>query len=77
MANQRKCALSVCTCLAAGPDAYCSDYCRGAATHGVERDFCQCAHAGCDSASKAMEVNVPPRPPGSEERAPMAKAKHA
>jgi hypothetical protein len=77
MANKQKCALTVCTCLAVTPDVYCSDYCQEAATHGIERDFCQCAHAGCISAGEAIELTIPMRPPSSEGRPAMAKAKHA
>jgi hypothetical protein len=30
---------------------YCSDYCRQAASHAPERDYCQCGHGTCATGS--------------------------
>lgn len=49
MENTEKCALAICSCVARLGDSYCSDYCQQAATHGTEKDFCQCAHGSCTS----------------------------
>ena len=48
MESQRKCQLAVCGCRAQDGKLYCSDDCRQAASQGIQRDFCQCAHAGCE-----------------------------
>ncbi len=53
MKKQDKCALAYCSCAARLTDPYCSDDCKQAATHGTERDFCQCSHANCFAAEKA------------------------
>jgi hypothetical protein len=41
------CNLSGCSCKTERGEEYCSDYCKGAARHAPERDYCQCGHAGC------------------------------
>jgi hypothetical protein len=41
------CHLSGCSCKTEDGKEYCSDYCRDAARHAPERDYCQCGHAGC------------------------------
>jgi hypothetical protein len=48
MHDSEKCQLSVCCCTARAGDGYCSDYCEQAASQGIPKDFCQCAHAYCD-----------------------------
>jgi len=45
----RYCNLSGCDCKAREGDEYCSEYCKQAARHAPERDYCQCGHAGCAS----------------------------
>ncbi len=53
MKQQDKCALAYCSCAARSTDPYCSDDCKQAATHGAERDFCQCSHSNCFAAGKS------------------------
>jgi hypothetical protein len=48
MRDPEKCQLSVCCCPARAGNGYCSDYCEQAASQGIPKDFCQCAHAHCD-----------------------------
>lgn len=48
MEHQQKCQFAVCGCRAQDGKLYCSDDCRQAASQGIQRDFCQCAHAGCE-----------------------------
>jgi hypothetical protein len=43
------CNLSGCDCKTENGDEYCSDYCRQAARHAPERDYCQCGHGSCAS----------------------------
>ena len=43
------CNLSGCDCKTENGEEYCSDYCRQAARHAPERDYCQCGHASCAS----------------------------
>ena len=73
----QKCALTVCTCVARVTDTYCSDYCREAAAHSTERDFCQCAHAGCVLIGEVVELATQRRPPSSERLQSAVKANHA
>ena len=47
MDDQHRCGLSLCTCKTEAGNPYCSAYCEQAATIGIEKDFCQCAHADC------------------------------
>ena len=47
MDEQHRCGLSLCTCKTEAGNPYCSAYCEQAATIGIEKDFCQCAHADC------------------------------
>jgi hypothetical protein len=47
MEDQHRCGLSLCTCKTEAGNAYCSAYCEQAAAIGIEKDFCQCAHADC------------------------------
>ena len=49
MNHEVKCQLAVCHCKAQAGRLYCSDDCEQAASQGVEREFCQCAHDGCKS----------------------------
>ncbi len=42
-----KCQLSVCNCRSETGNQYCSDYCEQAASQGIEKEFCQCAHGNC------------------------------
>jgi len=44
------CSLSGCDCKTQKGEEYCSDYCKQAARHAPERDYCQCGHANCASA---------------------------
>jgi hypothetical protein len=76
MRTQYKCALTVCACLTKAAGAYCCDYCKEAATHATERNFCQCSHAGCVEIGRAS-VPDSKRPPASEVVPEMAKAKRA
>ena len=46
--NQRKCQLAVCGCRTREGSLYCSDDCQQAASQAIARDFCQCAHEGCE-----------------------------
>ncbi len=48
MENQQKCQFAVCGCKAQDGSLYCSDDCRQAASQGIARDFCQCAHGSCE-----------------------------
>ena len=50
MSRHQQCALAMCTCQARADDSYCSDYCRQAASHEIEKDFCQCSHQHCEQA---------------------------
>ncbi len=50
-----KCALSVCSCAVLPGEAYCSEYCRQGAAQGVQKNFCQCGHAHCET--RAAETN--------------------
>ncbi len=62
MEKAEKCALAACTCVARAGDSYCSDYCQQAASHGTEKDFCQCAHESCAEMSRhtpAGRVELP------------------
>jgi len=43
------CNLSGCDCKTENGQEYCSEYCKQAARHAPERDYCQCGHAGCAS----------------------------
>src|SRR4051812_45145692 len=43
------CSLSGCDCKTEHGEEYCSDYCKQAARHAPERDYCQCGHASCAS----------------------------
>jgi hypothetical protein len=43
------CSLSGCDCKTQNGQEYCSEYCKQAARHAPERDYCQCGHAGCAS----------------------------
>jgi hypothetical protein len=43
------CSLSGCDCKTENGEEYCSDYCKQAARHAPERDYCQCGHANCAS----------------------------
>ena len=43
------CTLSGCDCKTENGQEYCSEYCKQAARHAPERDYCQCGHAGCVS----------------------------
>lgn len=43
------CHLSGCDCKTENGEEYCSDYCRQAALHAPERDYCQCGHGSCAS----------------------------
>jgi len=43
------CSLSGCDCKTENGEDYCSDYCKQAARHAPERDYCQCGHANCAS----------------------------
>ncbi len=43
------CKLSGCDCKTEDGKEYCSDYCKQAARHAPERDYCQCGHANCAS----------------------------
>lgn len=43
------CNLSGCDCKTKNGEEYCSEYCKQAARHAPERDYCQCGHAGCAS----------------------------
>lgn len=46
----RSCANTPCQCAARPGDAYCSEYCRHAATSGPPRvePVCRCGHDGCE-----------------------------
>jgi hypothetical protein len=58
MNNELKCLWAACHCKAQTGRLYCCDDCEQAASQGVERDFCQCSHAGCESyASNTLEVD--------------------
>jgi hypothetical protein len=46
--NQQKCQLAVCGCRTQDGNPYCSDDCQQAASQAIPRDFCQCAHGGCE-----------------------------
>jgi hypothetical protein len=35
---------------------FCSDYCRQAASQGVEKDFCQCEHANCEKPASNLHL---------------------
>ena len=65
MAMQQKCALEVCTCQARIEDGYCSDYCKQAASHEIERDFCQCSHQHCEQAIGKFQTSAYARLPES------------
>ena len=56
MEQIEECALAACTCVARAGDSYCSDYCRQAASHGTEKDFCQCAHESCAQMSRSART---------------------
>lgn len=43
------CSLSGCDCKTQNGQEYCSEYCKQAARHAPERDYCQCGHTGCAS----------------------------
>lgn len=43
------CSLSGCDCKTPNGEEYCSEYCKQAARHAPERDYCQCGHANCAS----------------------------
>jgi hypothetical protein len=49
MRHPQECQLSVCRCPARAGNGYCSKYCEQAASQGIPKDFCQCAHAHCDT----------------------------
>ena len=56
MAKRKKCENVACKCSASGNSSYCSDYCEQAATHGLERDYCQCEHElRCSPRASASE----------------------
>ena len=44
MARTNKCGYLLCQCITEQQSSYCSDYCEQAATHGFEREYCQCEH---------------------------------
>jgi hypothetical protein len=56
MGKLQNCALSVCSCKTQVGKLYCSEYCEQAASQGMQRDYCQCGHAGCDTAASADEA---------------------
>lgn len=43
------CHLSGCDCKTEKGDLFCSEYCKQAALHAPERDYCQCGHGSCVS----------------------------
>jgi hypothetical protein len=45
----RYCSLSGCDCKTENDAEYCSEYCKQAARHAPERDYCQCGHGSCVS----------------------------
>jgi len=45
----RFCSLSGCDCKTENGEEYCSEYCKQAARHAPERDYCQCGHGSCAS----------------------------
>lgn len=42
-----------CRCRVGVDNAYCSEYCKQAADHGTEREYCQCEHALCSASVDA------------------------
>lgn len=63
MKDAHICVLPGCGCLADGDETFCSEYCRQAASHAPERDYCQCGHSGCSlgcSGHGAMSVHATP-----------------
>ncbi len=44
MEEHIKCGNSTCLCDLPEGQLYCSEYCAEAATHGIERNYCQCEH---------------------------------
>jgi hypothetical protein len=49
MANPKKCANAICTCLALNNKKYCSDHCEGIGSK--MEIFCLCGHADCGVAT--------------------------
>ena len=39
-----RCGNSTCLCTLPEGHLFCSEYCAEAATHGIERNYCQCEH---------------------------------
>ena len=60
----QKCVLPGCDCQTDGHEPYCSDYCRQAASHAPERDYCQCGHGTC--ALTAWSYDTPGNMPATE-----------
>jgi hypothetical protein len=55
------CVLPGCHCQTDGLETYCSEYCRQAASHAPERDYCQCGHSTCalpSSSDASADVNL-------------------
>lgn len=69
MDDQHRCELSVCTCSTEAGTQYCSVNCEQAATIGIEKDFCQCAHAECRT-HQMNELDHPVELPESIHLAP-------
>lgn len=42
-----KCQFAPCDCIISGSEPFCSVDCEQASSQSVERQFCQCTHAGC------------------------------
>jgi hypothetical protein len=63
--TQQKCQLAVCECRTSAENPYCSEYCQQAASQAIQRDFCQCSHAGCEQLSHPIHTGRLPGLPAS------------